>query len=368
MSGHYEPIAAPVKPASMSGSLAVDGVRGTEAASIGAAEPAQRAGTIAPPCAAAPVVTPGATFPDPLSTSPRRPKQEPAAKVRAAPSPPAASKGKGAPAAPSQPRYLQIAGELTRAIASGRYPVGARLPTELELCERFEISRFTAREAVRMLSTAGLVTRRQRAGTVVIAKPDEARYTHDAASVRDLFQYAIDTELKLMYVGKVALDKARAAQFGAAAGDEWIYAIGIRLESTGSAKAGLPASAGAKNRAGASAGKAGADAAAVAARPICVTRLFLNPALEGIEARLREGRMAVYALIEREYRVTIQRVEQDLQGAVLDADDAANLGAKPGAPALRIVRRYYDADDRLLEVAENVHPADRFTYRMHLRK
>ena len=53
---------------------------------------------------------------------------------------------------------------------------------------------------------------------------------------------------------------------------------------------------------------------------------------------------------------------------VLDADDAANLGAQPGAPALRIVRRYYGDDGRLLEVADNVHPSDRFTYRMQLRK
>jgi DNA-binding GntR family transcriptional regulator len=300
---------------------------------------------------------------------------------------PAVAAAKSAPRAPasasSQPRYLQIAGELTRAIASGRYPVGARLPTELELCEHFSISRFTAREAVRVLSTAGLITRRQRAGTVVIARPDEARYTHDAASVRDLFQYAIDTELKLMYVGKVALDKARAAQFGAQAGDEWIYAIGIRVESAGAATGGgsalttATATTAAKAKAKvktATATKAAAKEAVGSAatppppRPICVTRLFLNPALEGIEARLRERRMAVYALIEREYKVTIQRVEQDLQGAVLEADDAANLGAQPGAPALRIVRRYFDADDRLLEVAENIHPADRFTYRMHLRK
>ena len=73
-------------------------------------------------------------------------------------------------------------------------------------------------------------------------------------------------------------------------------------------------------------------------------------------------------MIEREYKVTIQRVEQDLQGAVLDADDAANLGTEPGAPALRVLRRYFDDRDRLLEVAENIHPADRFTYRMQLRK
>ena len=252
-----------------------------------------------------------------------------------------------------QPRYLQIAAELKRAIASGQYPVGARLPTELELCERFEISRFTAREAVRVLASAGLITRRQRAGTVVIATPDEARYTHDAASVRDLFQYAIDTELRLVYVGKVALDKDRARQFGAAVGDEWVYAIGVRLEVPGGRANGAPAAK---------------DRAAAAPRPICVTRLFLNPVLKGIEARLRERRTAVYALIERDYKVSIERVEQDLQGTLLDADDAANLGAEPGSAALRIVRRYFDAAERLLEVAENIHPADRFTYRMNLRK
>jgi DNA-binding GntR family transcriptional regulator len=240
------------------------------------------------------------------------------------------------------PRYLQIARELTAAIASGRYPVGARLPTELELCEHFAISRFTAREAVRVLSSAGLVTRRQRVGTVVIATPDEARYTHAASSVADLFQYAQDTELRLVYIGKLALARERAQQFGAQVGDEWTYAMGLRTESA------------------LEPGKTG--------RPICVTRLFLNPLLEGIDAKLRERKTAVYAIIEREYKVNIQRVEQELQSIALDADDAANLGSAPGSPALLVLRRYFDDRDQLLEVAENIHPGDRFTYRMQLRK
>jgi len=256
------------------------------------------------------------------------------------------------PAAPSasaaavdddgSPRYMQIARELTAAIASGRYPVGARLPTELELCEHFAISRFTAREAVRVLSTAGLVTRRQRVGTVVIATPDEARYTHAASSVSDLFQYAQDTELRLIYIGKLALARDRAQQFGAKVGDEWTYAMGMRTGTT------------------LKPGKAG--------RPICVTRLFLNPMLKGIDAKLRERKTAVYAIIEREYKVNIQRVEQELQSIALDADDAANLGSDAGSPALLVLRRYYDDRDQLLEVAENIHPGDRFTYRMQLRK
>ena len=259
----------------------------------------------------------------------------------------ATAPSKRAAAAPpdeSGPRYLQIARELTAAIASGRYPVGARLPTELELCEHFAISRFTAREAVRVLSTAGLVTRRQRVGTVVIATPDEARYTHAASSVSDLFQYAQDTELRLIYIGKLALARDRAQQFGAKVGDEWTYAMGLRTESTL------------------------APAKARDSRPICVTRLFLNPLLEGIDAKLRERKTAVYAIIEREYQVNIQRVEQELQSVALDADDAANLGTTTGSPALLVLRRYYDDRDQLLEVAENIHPGDRFTYRMQLRK
>ena len=254
------------------------------------------------------------------------------------------------------PRYLQIARELTGAISDGTYPVGARLPTELELCEHFAISRFTAREAVRVLSSAGLVTRRQRIGTVVIATPSEARYTHSVANVGDLFQYAQDTELRLMFIDRIALTKDRAAQFGAQVGEEWVYAMGLRRESAlGSADA-------------LRAGKGVVMGDDIAGRPICITRLFLSPMLKGIESRLRERKTAVYAIIEREFGVMIHRVEQELQSVALDADDAANLGARPGAPALRILRRYYDDHGRLMEVAENIHPGDRFIYRMQLRK
>lgn len=238
-----------------------------------------------------------------------------------------------------QPRYLQVASELKRGISNGTWPVGTRLPTEVELCEQFDVSRFTARAAVRVLAQSGLITRRQRVGTVVIATPDNARYTHDMSTTRDLLQYAEDTELKLMFVSKVPLSKAQARDVGARAGDEWVYALGVRR------------------------GPGAPDA-----RPICVTRVFLNPVLKGIEGGLRDRKVAIYTLIERDFKRPIERIEQDFKGVVLDAEDAANLGAKPGAPALRILRRYYGDDGLLLELSDNVHPSDCFTYHMHLRK
>ncbi len=243
-----------------------------------------------------------------------------------------------------QPRYAQVARELRRAIATGVYPVGAHLPTEHQLCEQFQVSRFTAREAVRILAASGLVSRRPRIGTVVIATSDAVRYTHDATSVQDLLQYAQDTELRLVYIGKLALSKAQAQEFGVDAGEEWIYGMGVRMAGTV------------------------AEQATGSARPICVTRLYLNPVLKGIEPKLRGRRGAVHALIESDYGIAIVRVEQELQGVLLDADDAANLDAEPGAAGLRIIRRYYSSKDELLEIADNIHASDRFSYRMQMRK
>lgn len=244
----------------------------------------------------------------------------------------------------SQPRYMQIAAELKRVISDGSYPVGSRLPTELELCQQFSISRFTAREAVRVLSVAGLVTRKQRVGTIVIATPDDARFSLDVTSMRGLLQYAQETELRLLDVGKVQLSRAQAKEFGAAPGAEWIYAVGLRVDAAQTGKA------------------------TDAMRPLCISRVYLNPVLKGIEAKLRDRKGAIHALIERDYKLVIERVEQELQGAVLDADDAAHLGAKAGSAALRILRRYYSDQGELLEVGDNLHPSDRFSYRMLLHK
>ena len=239
--------------------------------------------------------------------------------------------------APGKALYARIAEELTQAIVDGRYPVGSNLPTEFELCESFGISRHTAREAIRVLAVAGLVSRRQRAGTAVIATPSEARYTHEARTLSDLQQYARTTELRFAYIGKVALTKVQARRFGAKPGDEWVLAVGLRHDSTST-------------------------------RPICVTRVFLNPALKGIDAKLRKSRSAVYSLLEREYGLSIRRVEQEFQGVVVDAQDAHNLGTPEGSPALRILRYYFDERDRLVEVADSIHPSDRFTYRISLRQ
>ncbi len=66
--------------------------------------------------------------------------------------------------------------------------------------------------------------------------------------------------------------------------------------------------------------------------------------------------------------MTVRRAEQRIFAIALSREDAQHLKAQPHSPALRTVRLYYDAEDRLMEASDSIHPGDRFSYAMTIRK
>jgi GntR family transcriptional regulator len=73
---------------------------------------------------------------------------------------------------PPQPMYQQIADDLRRRIEEGIIVPGQQLPTELELREQYDASRNTVRDAIKRLSSSGLVESRPGSGTFVTRKID----------------------------------------------------------------------------------------------------------------------------------------------------------------------------------------------------
>lgn len=70
------------------------------------------------------------------------------------------------------PAYTQIADQIRELILAGQLEKGERLPPEAELAELFGTSRSTAREAIRVLSSEGLLTTiRGRSGGTFVDHP-----------------------------------------------------------------------------------------------------------------------------------------------------------------------------------------------------
>jgi GntR family transcriptional regulator len=72
----------------------------------------------------------------------------------------------------AQPMYQQIADDLRRQIEAGTLEPGKQLPTELELREVYNASRNTVRDAIKRLSSLGLVESRPGSGTFVTQEID----------------------------------------------------------------------------------------------------------------------------------------------------------------------------------------------------
>lgn len=229
-----------------------------------------------------------------------------------------------------QPRYLVLAQALMDDIKSGRYPVGSLLPTEHELCQHFNVSRHTVREAIRKLSEMGLLTRQQGVGTRVKATHVASRYVQSSEGLSDLHQYVRDVRLDISGVRDVSTDEELAELLECKAGQDWLEVSGLRYMEGD-------------------------------LEPIALTRVYIARAYRGIADEL-DGQQPIYSLIERKYSVQFVEMRQSLSAVTINEKEAAALKVVAGSPGLQIVHKYTTGNGELLEVAVNLHPGDRFSY------
>ncbi|MCR5663748.1 MAG: FadR family transcriptional regulator [Oscillospiraceae bacterium] len=99
----------------------------------------------------------------------------------------------------------RVAEELTEMIARRRFQPGEKLPNELELAEELHVSRTTLREALRILSTRGLVEVRRGIGTFVTRSQsihddyDVLKIQNTNVNLKDLYEMRLIIEPQAAY-------------------------------------------------------------------------------------------------------------------------------------------------------------------------
>lgn len=242
-----------------------------------------------------------------------------------------------------QTRYAHVARELAEAISTGRHPVGSLLPTEMELAEKFAVSRSTIRAAMQELQASGLVSRRKSVGTRVEAAgppQDQPGFFQAVGGIEEVQQFGDATIRQMSEVCDEVADDDLARRLGVRPGSRWLRISSLRLWRDRSDDP-----------------------------PVCWTDVYIDASFSAeVRSRLEETTGLYSTLIEDLSGRRIQEIRQRIKAVALPAPQAGALRAETGSAAMELRRQYFLSAGSLAEVSVSLHPGDRFSYSTSLRR
>ncbi|MBV6422652.1 MAG: Mannosyl-D-glycerate transport/metabolism system repressor MngR [Steroidobacteraceae bacterium] len=236
-----------------------------------------------------------------------------------------------------QPRYRQLADVLIGDISRGRLKVGETLPGELELVERFNVSRHTVREALRRLDDLGLIDRQQGVGTVVRARRSSPSYVQTVRSPSELMRYPADSRLVVTGAVQVRANRQLARLLDVRTGSEWLKVSALRR---------------------------------LKSQPVAIawTDVYLLPEYGDIVPHIGRRGQLVYQLIEAMHGERVDHIRVQIRAGVVTQELAGPLEAPIGMPSLTVIRHYHGRGHRPFEISVSEHPSDRYLYSLDLQR
>ncbi len=228
--------------------------------------------------------------------------------------------------------YLQVSATLRTAILRGIYPVGSRLPTEEELCQRFKVSRHTIREALRQLRVDELITSR-RGGRPIVATPSISLPAERIGGGigKDFFDYVIGTRLELQAMEMVPITRDLAVRTGLPAGEQWLCVSGYRTSID-------------------------------SGDTTCWNTYYINAQYAVLGRLLPRHVGPLIPLLEDLFGKRITQITRSISSEPMPAEHVERFETVAGAPVLSITTRCQTADDRIALVNCSLHPGRTLSY------
>jgi DNA-binding GntR family transcriptional regulator len=229
------------------------------------------------------------------------------------------------------PLYHQLARQLVAAIEGGILPKGAFLDNELDLADRWQVSRPTVRRAIQDLVDAGMLVRRRGVGTQVVN--DQVRRPFKLTSLfDDLAAIGREPVTAVLTVATVQADEDIAEALEVAVGTDVVH-----LERTRS----------------------------VGGQPLAILRNWLvgdvAAALTAEDLRAR----GLYALL-RDRGVRPHSAVQRLGAVAASPVDAVLLGLPVGAPLVTMRRVMQDDGGRVVELGDHRYDAAHYSVELNV--
>lgn len=235
------------------------------------------------------------------------------------------------------PKYHQVYLVLKEQLLEG--DVGAKLPTEIVLMNRFDVGRVTIRHALELLANEGLISRRAGRGTLSTigqnspTEPNKKKRKQIRSGLlQHLVSVSLGTEIKVIEVNTIGASVQVAQALKIEIGARVQKAIRVRSTANG---------------------------------PLSHITTYI-PAIWADqfdpEALAKEP---ILVLLEKT-GLTIGRAEQHISARLADASIAPLLGVAVGSALLSVRRLVFDKKERPMQWLHGLYRPDRYDYELKL--
>ncbi|HPZ81455.1 MAG TPA: GntR family transcriptional regulator [Candidatus Atribacteria bacterium] len=231
------------------------------------------------------------------------------------------------------PLYHQLSRILREKIEREEWREGEQIPTELELCEEFGLSRGTVAQALRELEDEGLIYRKQGRGTFVAEKRLSLSLSHFYSFARDMEARGQRFYSKILRMEKETPSKSVQERLNVEQGE--VFTI-ERLRFTDDI-------------------------------PVILEKIYLLPEFEKIASQTKELEEGViYDIFLREMGVKVQKAREEFEVVRMNRYEAELFKVEVDFPALLVRRITFDKGGKPFEYRKSIIRADQCRYSVEL--
>jgi DNA-binding GntR family transcriptional regulator len=238
------------------------------------------------------------------------------------------------------PKYKNIGELIIHEILSNQHQIGKSLATEKLLCEQYQVSRHTIREALRYVEQVGLIERRQGSGSIVLTNTMPITIKQNIKNVNDILQHGNNTIFNVLHSEYVKVSGELASLLNTENDTDCMYLSGVRIEPRDK-------------------------------KPVCFTKIYQLPVKESNKTNdaidNKSNSLSIRKVIKILDTKNIGKVEQTISACLIPNELTVVLHAKKNTAALKIIRRYFSKNKKdLILIAESIYAENRFSYSSEL--
>lgn len=232
------------------------------------------------------------------------------------------------------PLYHQVEESIRQDIANRIYLPDQSIPTELELQEKFNVSRETVRKAVNNLVLAGLVEKRKGVGTFVTHPKIVHRIGYIYGSSEEILARGMIPSTTFIEKREISPPEPMRQEMALEKGATVIKVKRLRF---------------------------------VNEEPVAILSSYLPKDLVPDLARVKFRSNSLYKTLEEIYHLTLSEGDEIIEAGSIRGKDADLLRIRKASPVLVVRRLTYLDNSRVIEKLTALYRSDKFKYQVKLR-